>query len=71
MLIRNISSAGALEVTALGDQVVEHGETIDVPTSLGERLLEQPDNWELAKKPAAPKKPADTPTTTDTEEPTE
>ena len=32
---------------------VKHGEAADLPNSLAERLLEQPDNWEKPK--AAPK----------------
>lgn len=33
---------------------VEHGATVDLPTSLADALAEQPDNWEIVStKPAA------------------
>lgn len=33
----------------------DQGGTVDIPDSHAERLLEQPTNWQRAKKPAAPK----------------
>lgn len=52
MEIRNVRGY-ALEIAATF-QVVEHGETVEVPDDLGASLCEQPANWEPVKAPKIP-----------------
>ncbi|MGE0025700.1 MAG: hypothetical protein AB7O78_01675 [Thermoleophilia bacterium] len=37
----------------LGEIDAPHGEPVEVPDDLAERLLDQPSNWEATKAPAA------------------
>lgn len=48
MKFKNVSPLGDLEVPALG-RVVKAGEVFDVPASIGESLVAQPDVFQVVK----------------------
>lgn len=47
MRLRNINPLGDVDFPLLG-RTIERGEVFDVPDELGERLLDQQGNYELA-----------------------
>jgi hypothetical protein len=61
MQIRYVGPFDVVEVPDLGRDDIKQGDTVDVPDELGERLLEQTDNWQPVKAPKP--KPGDAGTT--------